>query len=94
MAHMGRPLIRSKRAKISAGLIISLPLRARQALDIDAFACLRVSVAVVNNSIKLKPGKGEGESRVFPKVQMSLPSFNQVRRGKSGWKGPKRNTLL
>ncbi|MBP0625245.1 hypothetical protein [Cupriavidus consociatus] len=66
-------IIRKKpRLKISPEGIICLPLRARQALSMTAAAGFRVSVAVVNNSVELKPVKGEGGSRVSPKGQMDL----------------------
>ena len=64
--------IKNKRAKISPGGIITLPLSARQALGMNPNSGSRVSVAVVGKSVELKTVKGEGGTRVSPKGQMDL----------------------
>lgn len=65
-------VFKNKRAKISPGGIISLPVAARKALGMAPGAGICVTIAVTENSVELKPVKGEGGSRVSPKGQLDL----------------------
>jgi hypothetical protein len=71
-------VIKNKRGKISPGGIVSLPLPARQALGMSGEDGARVSVAVVGNTVELRPVKGEGGNRVSPKGQMDLQGDARV----------------
>ena len=64
--------IRNRSSKVSPGGVITLPLAARRTLRMEIGKGARVTVAVVQGCVELRPAETSAGIRVSPKGQMEL----------------------
>lgn len=69
---MEQLIIRNRRTKVSPGGIITLPVGARKALKMSPGVGGRVTVAIQEGAVEIKPVEGLGGYRVSAKGQMEL----------------------
>lgn len=65
-------IVKNRRLKMSPGGIVSLPVSARKALQMEKGQGRRVTVAVENGAVVLAPASRTGGLRVSPKGQLEL----------------------
>ncbi|WP_211468067.1 hypothetical protein [Collimonas silvisoli] len=64
--------IKNRRTKISSGGVITLPVSARKTLQMSLGVGTRVTVAIEDGAVAIKPAGGSGGYRVSPKGLIEL----------------------
>ncbi|WP_428738255.1 hypothetical protein [Sulfurimonas sp.] len=65
-------MVKNRRLKMSPGGMITLPVSARKALQMEKGEGGRVTISIENGSIKMSPTEKTGGFRVSPKGQLQL----------------------